>query len=169
MMARPVTPKMPVSQTLMTEVLQRVSNAKTKDEKVAILKEYKSAALTKLLLINFSKRIHFVFPDGETPYTPLDRPIGIEHQTIFNEHRLLDNLITKTFGETVYYGCSGTPTPRIQQLKKEQLWIQLLEGLHRDEAELLDALKDKKLSTKYKITKQNVIDAFPELLLQDET
>jgi hypothetical protein len=168
-MARPSTPKMPVSKTLINEVMQRVSNAKTKEEKVAILKEYSSPALTKILLINFSKNIHFVFPDGETPYTPLDRPIGIEHQVLFSEHRLLDNFVSKNINGVVYYGCSGTDKPRIQQLKKEQMWIQLLEALHRDEAELMDLVKDKKLTSRYKITKQNVIDAFPELKLQEET
>jgi hypothetical protein len=45
------------------------------------------------------------------------------------------------------------------------MWVQLLEGLHADEAEVLDLVKDKNLTDRYKITKQNVIDAFPELQL----
>ena len=54
-MARPTTPVLPVEKTLLSEVLQRVSNAKTKAEKVKILEKYKSPALTKILYINFSK------------------------------------------------------------------------------------------------------------------
>ena len=54
-MARPTTPKLPVSKTLISEVLQRVSNAKTKAKKVEILHEYRSDALTKILLCNFAK------------------------------------------------------------------------------------------------------------------
>ncbi|AEC53028.1 hypothetical cyanophage protein [Synechococcus phage S-CRM01] len=168
-MARPATPKLPVSKTLISEVLQRVSNAKTKDEKVAILKEYKSEALTKILLSNFAKNIRYVFPSGETPYTPCNLPAGIEHQILFVEHRHLENFIAKTVNGVTYFGCSGKTEPRIAQVKKEQLWVQLLEVLHASEAELLDLVKDKKLTSKYKITKQNVIDAFPELGLQDET
>jgi hypothetical protein len=80
-MARPTTPKLPVSKTLISEVLQRVSNAKTKAKKVEILHEYRSDALVKILLCNFAKSIRFVFPEGETPYRPLDRPKGIDHQT----------------------------------------------------------------------------------------
>jgi len=167
-MARPSTPKLPVSKTLITEVLQRVSNAKTKGEKVKILQEYKSPALTKILLCNFAKSISFVFPSGKTPYEPLDRPKGVQHQTLFNEQRMLDKFITKTVGGVTYFGCSGGTKPRIQQLKKEQMWIQLLEGLHSEEADLLDLLKDKKITSLYKITRQNVIDAFPELGLQNE-
>ena len=167
-MPRPATPKLPVSQTLLSEVFQRVSNAKNKAEKVKILQEYKSQALTKVLLCNFGKSITFIFPEGKTPYTPLERPKGVQHQTLFSEHRLLEKFITKTVGGVTYFGCSGSTKPSIPQLKKENLWIQLLESLHEEEAEVLDLVKDKKLNSKYKITKQNVIDAFPELKLQDE-
>ena len=167
-MPRPSTPKLPVSKTLISEVLQRVSNAKTKSEKVKILQEYKSEALTKVLLCNFGKSISFVFPAGKTPYTPLDRPKGVQHQMLFSEHRLLEKFITKTVGGVTYYGCSGTTKPSVQQLKKENLWIQLLEALHTEEAEVLDLMKDKDLTSRYKITRQNVIDAFPELGLQNE-
>ena len=117
-MARPTTPKLPVEKTLISEVLQRVSNAKTKAKKVEILQEYKSPALTKILLCNFSKRIKFVFPDGKTPYRPLDRPKGVEHQILFTEHRLLEKFITKTVNGVTYFGCSGHTRPQIQQLKK---------------------------------------------------
>jgi len=168
-MARPTTPKLPVSKTLMSEVLQRVSNAKTKAEKVKILQEYESPALTKLLLCNFAKSISFVFPDGKTPYTPLERPKGVQHQLFYTEQRLLDKFIKKEVNGVTYYGCSGAPKPRLPQLKKEHLWIQLLEALHMDEAEVLDLVKDKKLTSRYKITRQNVIDAFPALNLQEES
>ena len=167
-MPRPKTPKLPVGKTLISEVLQRVSNAKTKDEKVAILQEYKSSALTKVLLCNFAKSISFTFPEGKTPYTQQEVPKGINHQMLINEHRLLEKFIKKNVNGVIVYGCSGQPRPRIQQLKKEALWIQLLEALHADEADVLDLIKDKKLTDRYKITRQNVIDAFPELGLQNE-
>lgn len=167
-MPRPAKTKLPVSQTLMSEVFQRVSNAKTKAEKIQILQEYKSPALTKLLLCNFAKSIRFCFPSGKTPYTAVERPKGIEHQFMFTEHRLIEKFIAKKVNGVVYYGCSNSTRPRIQQLKKENLWLQLLEGLHPEEAEVMDLIKDKQLTSKYKITRQNVIEAFPELKLQDE-
>ena len=167
-MARPATPKLPVAQTLISEVLQRVSNAKTKAKKVEILQEYKSPALTKVLLCNFADNIRFCFPSGKTPYTPQERPKGVDHQLLFNEQRLLEKFIAKQINGIVYFGCSGQTRPRIQQLKKEQMWVQLLENLHPDESAVLDLVKDKKLTERYKITKQNVIDAFPELQLSQE-
>lgn len=168
-MARPKTPKLPVNKTLLSEVLQRVSNAKTKTEKITILQEYKSPALTKILLCNFAKSVRFTFPDGKTPFTENEVPKGINHQMLYNEHKMIEKFIVKDIapGFTVY-GCSGRAEPRIQPLKKEALWIQLLEALHVDEANLMDLVKDKKLTDVYKITRQNVIDAFPELGLQNE-
>ena len=167
-MARPSTPKLPVSQTLISEVLQRVSNAKTKNEKIQILHQYRSEALTKVLLCNFARSVSFVFPAGKTPYTATERPKGIGHQVLFREHRMIEKFIKKTINGVSYFGCSNGPRPNIQQLKKEGMWIQLLEELHPDEAEIMDLIKDKSLTNRYKITKQNVIDAFPELRLQDE-
>ena len=167
-MPRPATPKLPVAQTLISEVLQRVSNAKTKAKKVEILQEYKTAALTTVLLCNFAKSISFCFPEGATPYRKNEKPKGVDHTILMNEHRMLSNFIKKTVNGVTYYGCSNNVRPQMQQLKKENLWIQVLEGLHPEEAEVLDLIKDKKLTSKYKITKQNVIDAFPELKLQDE-
>ena len=166
-MPRPRTPKLSKEKTLISEVLQRVSNAKTKDKKVEILQEYDTQALQKILLCNFSYNIKFVFPDGLTPYNrPEDEdeiPIGMDHTWLLSEHRQLDKFCKKAWNGQVYFGDSGTQKPSIPQLRKEQLWVQLLESLHPNEAEVLDLVKDKKLQTRYKITKQNVIDAFPNL------
>ena len=165
-MARPTRPVLPVEKTLISEVLQRVSNAKNKDEKIELLTKYKTKALTKILLCNFSKAVSFCFPDGATPFNENDVPKGINHQMLVTEQRLIDKFVTKEIRGVKYYGCSGKTQPSIQQIKKEALWIQLLEALHPDEANLMDLVKDKKLIDRYKITKQNVIDAFPELGLQ---
>jgi hypothetical protein len=165
MMARPKTPKLSKEKTLISEVLQRVSNAKTKAEKIKILKEYDTMALQKVLLCNFSYDIKFVFPEGKSPWSAPeeDMPIGRDHTWLLSEHRQLDKFCKKAYNGAVYYGDSGTQNPSIPQLRKEQLWVQLLESLHPEEAEVLDLVKDKKLQTRYKITKQNVIEAFPHL------
>ena len=150
------------------EIFELASKQRSKAKKVEILHEYNSPALRKILLCNFSKSISFCFPEGKTPYRPLDRPKGVHHQILFTEHRMLEKFIKKTINGVTYFGCSNQTRPSLQQLKKENLWIQILESLHAEEAGLLDLIKDKKLTDRYKITKQNVIDAFPELKLQDE-
>ena len=94
-MARPTRPRLPKEKTLISEVLQRVSNAKTKKEKVELLNAYKTPALTKILLCNYAKSVSFLFPEGKTPFTELDVPKGINHQMLMTEHRLLDKFIKK--------------------------------------------------------------------------
>ena len=73
-MAVPPLPKTSrVPKTLISEVLQRVSNAKTKAKKVEILQEYKSEALTKILLCNFAKSVSPSYSPKVPPLTPLVR------------------------------------------------------------------------------------------------
>ena len=49
----------------------------------------------------------------------------------------------------------------ISQARRETLFIQLLEGLHAKEAEVLSLVKDKKIGKRWKITRQCVEEAFP--------
>ena len=57
------------------------------------------------------------------------------------------------------------PDPNISKVKREQLWIQMLEGLHWKEADLLNLMKDKNITNKYKsITYELISEAFPGML-----
>ena len=52
----------------------------------------------------------------------------------------------------------------LKSLRRETMFIQILEGLHPLDAEILCLVKDKKLSDKYKITKENVAEAYPNIV-----
>ena len=52
---------------------------------------------------------------------------------------------------------------RLSSRKRETMFINILEGLHPLEAEILMLVKDKKLQTKYNISKQNVSEAYPDI------
>jgi hypothetical protein len=52
----------------------------------------------------------------------------------------------------------------LRPIKREQMFLQLLEGLHPDEAEIICLVKDKKLTTKYKVTREMVQEAFPDIV-----
>ena len=67
---------------LMHEVLQKVSNAKTKKEKIALLHEYNTQALRSLFIINFDESVISMLPPGDVPYTPNDAPEGTEHTNL---------------------------------------------------------------------------------------
>jgi len=119
---------------LISEVLQKVSNAKTKAEKITLLRQYNTPALRSILIANFDESIVSMLPQGEVPFIPNDAPAGTEHTS--------DSL---------------------QQSKRESLFIQMLEGLQEEEANVLILIKDKTLGKKYKITRACVEEAFPQI------
>ena len=121
----------------MHEVLQKVSNAKTKAQKVKLLEEYNTPALRAILIANFDESVISMLPDGEVPYKKNEAPEGTEHTVLAKEARKLYN----------YVKGGNDPLP---QFRREDMFIQLLEGLHKSEAELVINAKDKKLHQVYK-------------------
>ena len=134
---------------LMHEVLQKVSNAKTKKEKIKLLQEMNTPALRMLFIINFDDSIVSLLPPGDVPYTPNDAPEGTEHTILEKEARLLHHF---------FKGGSN-----VSQVKREQMFVQMLEGLNSGEAEALVLAKDKKIGKRWKITKACVSEAFPAI------
>ena len=51
----------------------------------------------------------------------------------------------------------------MSSLRRETMFINILQGLHPLEAEIVCLVKDKKLETKYKITKEIVFQAYPDI------
>ena len=61
---------------LISEVLQKVSNAKTKAEQIKLLHEYNTQTLRSILIWNFDESVKSLLPEGEVPYTPNEAPAG---------------------------------------------------------------------------------------------
>jgi hypothetical protein len=141
--------KLPPDQ-LVSEIIQRVSSAKTKDEKIQILRHYDSPALRAVLIWNFDERVESAIPNGEVPYTPNDAPAGTEHTRLIHDWKKFNYFVK---------GISN-----ISQTKREVMFIQLCESLHKSEAEVLCAVKDKQLHKKYRVTKAVVQEAFPDIV-----
>ena len=135
---------------LMSEIFQKVSNAKTKAEKIQILQNNNSECLRALLIWNFDESVISLLPPGEVPYKPNEAPLGTEHTRLEVEYKKL-----------FYYVKNGRTT--VPQPRRESMFIQLLEGLYKDEAEVLSLIKDKNLGKRYKITKACVQEAFPQI------
>ena len=129
---------------IFSEVLDKVHKAKTKDQKVKILREHNTPALRSVLKSSFDPNIKWVLPEGEVPYRKNDAPIGTEPTTLATESSKLWHFIKGGDGQT-------------PQWKKEQMFVQMLEGLHQTEAELLINAKDKKLHQVYKGLSTNVV------------
>ena len=135
---------------LLSEVLTKVSKQRTKAKKIQVLKENESLHLKSVLIWNFDDSVVSVLPEGPVPYDKNEAPAGTEHTYLAHEHKLLYNFIK-----------GGNDF--LKPVKREQLFLQLLEGLHEDEAEVICLMKDKKLTDKYKLTKSVVSEAFPDI------
>ena len=126
------------------EILTQVSKIKSKKEKVTFLKQYQTDALRMICKASFDPKIEWVLPEGDVPYRENDAPEGTEHTLLGHETRKL------------YHFIKGG-NPQLTQNKREMMFVQMLEGLHKDEAELLIAAKDKTLHRKYKGLSDNVV------------
>lgn len=135
---------------LISEVLQKVSNAKTKAEKIKLLHEHNSNALRAILIANYDESVISMLPEGEVPFNPNDAPKGTEHTVLEKEYRKL---------YLFFKGGSSS----LKQSQRENLFIQMLEGLHEEEANVLILVKDKALGRKYKLTRACVEEAFPQI------
>lgn len=136
---------------LISEVLQKVSNAKTKAQKIKILRDHSTPALRSILIANYDESIVSMLPEGDVPYNPNDAPKGTDHTVLEKEYRRL-YLFFKG-------GNNG-----LKQSQRENLFVQMLEGLCEEEATLLILIKDKALQKKYKITRATVEQAFPTIV-----
>jgi len=122
---------------LFSEILDEVAKAKTKDKKIEILKENNTEALRMVLKSSFDPNIEWALPEGDVPYIPNDSPAGTEHTNLAQLAKKLYHYIK-------------TGNPGLNQRKRELMFVQMLEGLHESEAELVVSAKDKKLHQKYK-------------------
>jgi len=134
----------------MNEILDLVSKQKTNEQKVEVLKEYANDALKSLLIWNFDESIISVLPAGEVPFKPNENPLGTDHSSLRREFKHFYNFVK-----------GGNDT--LPSIRRETIFIQILEGLHPNEAEVLCLVKDKQLQSKYKITKELVSEAYPDI------
>ena len=132
------------STLLYSEILDKVHKAKTKEQKVLILKQNNTEGLRMVLKSSFDPKIEWVMPEGEVPFRANDVPMGTEHTVLAMECKKLWHFIKGADKQT-------------PQHKKETMFIQMLEGLHESEAKLLVAAKDKRLHQVYKGLSANVV------------
>ena len=129
---------------LLSEVLKKVHNAKTKSKKVELLKQYDCDSLRMIIKSSFDPKIEWVIPVGNVPFTPNEAAEGTEHTVLRREARKLYHFIVGGNNE-------------LPKFKKENMFIQMLEGLHISEAELVIAAKDKSLHKVFKGLSENVV------------
>ena len=132
------------------EVLELASKQRTKAKKIEILEEYGSDALKSILIWNFDQTVVSLIPEGEVPYKKNEVPVGTDHTSLRREWKNLYHFVKG--------GNDGLST-----MRRETMFIQMLEGLHPEEAEIICLVKDKALEEKYNITYDMVKKAYPDI------
>ena len=133
------------------EILELASKQKSLSNKVMILQEYACDPLKAVLIWNYDDSLISLLPEGEVPYEKNDVPVGTDHTSLRREWRNLYHFVQ-----------GGNPT--LSKTRRESMFIQMLEGLHPDEADVLVLMKDKLLYNKYKVSKTVVERAFPDII-----
>jgi hypothetical protein len=158
------------------EVLELASKQKSNAKKVEVLKTYEHESLKSIFIWNFDESIVSMIPEGDVPYGNADE------QSVYSG-TLSDNLRKESIGgesatgqdldgrgktslrkewQNLYHYVKGG-NDSLTSIRREMMFINLLRGLHPKEAEVLILTKDKKLTDKYKISFDNVKDAYPDV------
>lgn len=134
------------------EIIEKFTKAKNKKARVAVLQEYSEVwAFKDVLRATFDDALQFNLPEGAPPYEP-NKPQSTP-STLLKKH--------KEFGLFVQGGTGD----RLPAVRREQKFIQLLEAIHPQDAELVIKMKDKDLGVKF-LTKKLVQEAFPDLIVK---
>ena len=147
--ASPAVKKLP-SNPFMNEILELVDEQKTDDGKIAILKEYECDILKSLFIWNFDDSVISLLPQGTVPYKPNENPLGTDHSSLRREQRSLYNFVK-----------GGND--QLSTIRRETIFIQMLEGLHPKEADIVIAVKDGNLEDMYDVPFEVVEDACPDI------
>ena len=132
------------------EILEYTSKQKSKTAKVEALKEYRNEALVSILIWNFDETVISMIPEGDVPFTPNDSPQGTDHTSLRREQRNL------------YHFVKGG-NDALSKLRRESMFIQMLEGLHPNEARIVILAKDGRLHEDYAVTYDQVQEAYPDI------
>ena len=158
------------------EILELASKQRSKAKKVEVLQEYEHHSLKAIFIWNFDDTVISMVPEGEVPYR------DIEDQSVYSGS-LSENLEKEMKGgesatgqdldgrgktslrrewQNLYHYVKGG-NDSLNKTRREMMFINLLRGLHPKEAQVVCLVKDKVLQTKYKITKDIVETAYPDI------
>ena len=160
------------------EVFDACSKQRTKAKKVEVLKKYAHDSVLAVLIWNFDETIISLLPEGEVPYgnTREDNSVtGSLSDKINDAVNMMRESGSSSLGSqdqgkasiraeyTKFYNFLKGGNDGLSSLRRETMFINILEGLHPLEAEILVLVKDKRLTDKYRITKEVVSLAYPQI------
>ena len=160
------------------EVLDAASKQRSKAKKVEVLRRYAHDSILALLIWNFDETAISVLPPGDVPYGTNredNSMTGTLSDKINDAVDKMGEMGSNSLGSqdqgkasirkeyTKFYNFIKGGNNSLSNLRRETMFINILEGLHPLEAEILVLVKDKRLTDKYKITKEVVSEAYPQI------
>ena len=161
------------------EVLNLVSKQRTNIKKVEVLQKYNDPSLRAIFIWNFDESVTSSLPVGIVPYSSVGEQgsfSGTLSEKIDDAVDKMSEIGSNSLGSqdqgfssirkeySKFYNFIKGGNDSLSSLRRETMFINVLQGLHPLEAEILCLVKDKKLETKYKITKELVSQAYPEIV-----
>lgn len=130
------------------EVVELVQSTKSRKAKIEALKKHESGPLKDYLRCVFDDRIQFLLPEGKPPFEPS------EEQSVPSSWRREN--------KKLQYIVKGLKADKMLPLKRETIFIGVLESVHPKDADLLVDMINKKAPKT--ITRKLVEETFPSLL-----
>jgi hypothetical protein len=177
---KPTTTEKPIetlpSNPFVFEILELASKQRSNAKKIEVLKTYEHDSLKSVLIWNFDETVISLLPAGDVPYGDVkDQNVysgtlsqnlakeasGGESATVQDLQGRGRTSLRKEYQNLYHYVRGGNNT--LSTIRREMMFINLLQGLHPKESEVLILTKDKKLTDKYKITFENVKESFPDI------
>ena len=173
-----VIPDLPANPFIF-EIFDIASKQRSNAKKVEALQKFAHPCVKSLLIWNFDETVQSALPAGDVPYAAVDEQDsfkGTLSEKIADAVEKMGEMGSRSLGSqdqgrtsirkeyTKFYNFVKGGNDGLSSLRKETMFINLLQGLHPLEAEIICLVKDKKLETKYKISKDVVSDAFPDII-----
>jgi len=164
------------------EILELTSKQRSNAKKVEVLQKYRHPCLVAIFLWNYDETLISALPAGDVPYASNGEQnsfSGTLSEKIGDAVTKMEELNSKSLGSqdqgrssirkeySKFYNFVKGGNDGLSSLRRETMFINLLQGLHPLEAEIVCLVKDKKLEEKYKISRKNISDAYPDLVWRD--
>ena len=139
------------------ELLEAVDAERVKAKKLEILRTHGEDSFKMTMIWNFDESVVSMLPEGSVPYQPVESDVQANREKGLPQRSTIRNSARQ------FYRFVKGGDDQLNKIKRESIFINILETLPPPEAEILVLVKDKALNTKYNITKELVAEAYPEI------
>ena len=139
------------------ELLEAVDSERVKASKLDLLRTHGDDSFKMTMIWNFDESVISMLPEGNVPYQPVESDVQANREQGIPQRTTIRNSARN------FYRFIKGGDDELNKIKREGLFINILETLPPPEADILVLVKDKALNTKYNITKELVAEAYPEI------